>query len=283
MVIRLDRAICALSLFLVVLGRGCMSCGAFISLDSQVREAGMGGPCAACLGISTGGAGLTQLAGARLAVSYSELYGLDELRLVAASYGGPGPTGRMGAGFRSFGAEAYREDLIWVGAGWMMGSRAAAGGSLKVMHLAIAGYGEDVTLGADVGMLLWPGADRGFTLGLLVENANAPTIGCSEDPLPTGTHVGCRWQATPQLVLAAEIFQEGVFGPQYRVGQEILLSRLLTLRAGVRTAPASFSAGVSVGNERIAFDYAWRTHPLLGATQMAGMRISLGDLTGGSG
>lgn len=243
----------------------------------------MGGPWAAGFGISTGGAGLTQLAGARLAVSYSELYGLDELRLVAVSYGGPGPTGRMGAGFRSFGAETYREDLIWVGTGWMIGRRAAAGGSLKVLHLVIAGYGEDVTLGADVGMLVWPVADSGFALGLLVENANGPTIGCSEEPLPTATHVGCRWQATPQLVLAGEIFQEGIFDPQYRVGQEIVLSRLLTLRAGVRTDPASFSAGVSVGSERIAFDYAWRTHPLLGATHMAGMRISLGGRSGGSG
>jgi hypothetical protein len=236
----------------------------------------MGGPFAVGAGVSTSGAGIAQLARAELAFFYSELFGIDDLRLVAITYGGPGPVGKMGAGFRSFGGSTYREDVLWLGSGWMVGERVALGGAVKLMYLVIAGYGEEMIGGADVGIQTWPAGEESFALGMWIENVDGPSIRSAGERLPAAAHVGFHWRPTGQLLVAGEIFQERGFDPQYRVGQEISISPLVTLRAGIRTDPASFSAGLSVGNEQVVFDYAWRSHPVLGATQMAGVRIFFG-------
>jgi hypothetical protein len=183
----------------------------------------------------------------------------------------------MGAGFRSFGSSLYREDIFWIASGRLMVERIAVGGAVKAMHLTIAGHGEDIALSSDIAVEAWPGDGEEFSVALWLENVNDPVLGGAGEHIPSATHLGFFWRATPNLALAGEIFQEGVFDPQYRMGQELVLSPLVTLRAGVRTDPASFSAGFSAGTEEIIFDYAWRTHPMLGATQMIGLRITFGS------
>jgi hypothetical protein len=203
------------------------------------------------------------------------LYGMSELRTVAASVSCPLASGAIGAAASRFGFELYKETAASVGAGFLVLPGVAFGGTFHVRSLAIAHYGSCLSWTMDAGFVAeildqtWIGTSVRSLLGsvpLMPGNRMPRTLCCGGAVSPAGG-----------TLLVAELEKEGEYPINARIALELFVTEYLAIRTGAATNPQIFSAGASVRLGVAEFGYAGFLHSELGWTHAVELRLRGGE------
>lgn len=266
--------------------------GAFDDIEVSARARALGGATAAWLGDDYAPfhnpASLAWLDGVNGAASYVRPFGFDFLSQSTAVAGLalPGRLGGVALGVRRFGVRWLGEDLtgettvaLAHGIHLLRDSQSelAVG---WVMDLYSLDYGRSVT-GIDPGSATGVGLGLGATavvrdrtrVGFQALNLNSPALGerDSQD-LRRAVSVGVSYQPYPTVETVLDVTHELGREVQYRGGAEFALTDLVWLRAGIRTEPNTFTAGIGLAHKGIGFDYGFSTGGVLGETHQFGLR-----------
>ncbi len=261
----------------------CMNAGralaAFERHVESVRACGMGGAGLAFGADAWGGlmnpAGLAGMKGTVIAVaSAPSPFGLSELSRTACALSGP--LGRFAASVsaEAYGYELYREFTLSAALALDCGGGIRAGGSVTLNSLSIAGYGSARCAGCDVGMILE--IVRGLEVGACVFDANAPSPGISRESIPRTIEAGLAFRAADGFLVACDAVGDPRFPAEIRLGAELVLGGVFSLRGGVSTYPSAFSAGAGIRLGPADIEYAFCAHQELGFTHHVGLSVHLG-------
>lgn len=169
-------------------------------------------------------------------------YGLSEVSDVAATIIYPTDFGILTAGAHRYGYDLFNENRLRVGyknavSGFHYGI------VLNYSHVVQGGgYGSAGALGFDVGMAA--PILSGLWIAAKATNVNQPAYGSrNEEELPRNLSVGLSYQLSDIALFSTEVFKDVRFPIAYRGGIEINIIGGLMGRAGITTAPQTFSAG----------------------------------------
>lgn len=169
-------------------------------------------------------------------------FGLVEVSDLAASVTYPTKMGVLAAGAHRYGYDLFSENRLR--AGYKHSVRGFHYGLvLNYSHVVQGGgYGSAGALGIDIGLAasilpeLWIAAKA--------TNVNQPTYGSRNDEeLPRNLSVGFSYELSDIALFSTELFKDVRFPMAYRGGVEVNIFGGLTGRAGITTAPRTFSAG----------------------------------------
>ncbi len=202
---------------------------------------------------------------AALSLMVSQAYGLEALRLRAATYVQPVVRMVVAAGIRTFGFDAYRETHLWLGLARTLHPATRRplhlGLSLRYQHVSIERYGATGALG------LWAGLQAGvfpwLTVGMAATNLNAPRL-AGRESLPRTLQLGLAYHPAAPFQLLVDVYKDLRFPPDFRAGVEIKALSALVLRAGMGTVPERFTAGFGLTIGPLQTDVAVEYHAVLG-------------------
>lgn len=169
-------------------------------------------------------------------------YGLSEISDIAASIVYPTEIGVLAAGAHRYGFDLFSESRLRIGY-----KNAVAGFHYGIIfnysHVKQGGgYGSAGAFGIDLGLAapilpdLW--------LGAKATNINRPTYGSrNEEELPRSLSIGLCYRLSDIALFSTEVLKDVRFPLSYRGGIEVTVIGGLVTRAGITTAPQTFSAG----------------------------------------
>jgi hypothetical protein len=216
------------------------------------------------------------------AASFVRPFGYDfSQQFVASGTMGVGRWGGLGLGVRHFGVDYRGENLtgettISLAHGFQltkdMLSTLAAGWSVNVYHLE---YGLSVDTnpsqpgsGIDPGSATTVGIDLSAQatiynrtrVGFYALNVNNPSIGKTDkEDLNRRVGAGVAYMPYKGVTTALDISTQLGDPVQFRGGTEFAVNEYLTLRAGIRSEPSIFTAGVGISQYGITVDYGFST------------------------
>ena len=233
----------------------------------------MGG---ACVALAAGpeaahcnAAGLAEVRSAAASFSYTYPFGLQELALHSSCVAVPSTAGCFSAGLISYGFELYREDSVSLGYANSIRPGLAVGLNLKASRLTIERFGTGSAVALDLGLLAKP-TDR-FRTGIAAWNILGTRVG--GESLDQSLALGAAFDPHAHLTLCADAHKDLDRPLQIRCGAEYRLGDLLALSAGAGNAPTEFSCGLGVRLGHWRFDYAVRTHLVLGLSHALSVAI----------
>lgn len=148
------------------------------------------------------------------------------------------------------------------------------GTNFHIHTLTIKGYGNDYTIGMDVG-IMFPLANN-LLLGFSAKNINAPTIGRMKEKLPQIFLFGTSYSPINNVFLLIDYEKEIMFDGSLKAGFEYWVFEFGALRFGVNSKPSTVSAGLGLKYLSMKIDYAIISHQELGLTHS----ITIGYLWG---
>jgi hypothetical protein len=273
---------------------------AFDDVEVSPRARAMGGANAATIGDEFAPfhnpASLAWIDGVSGAASYVRPFGFDFVSqsVAVAGFGLPRRLGGLAVGVRRFGVTWLGESLtgettVSLAHGFHLmrdrQSEAAVGWALNLYSLD---YGRTVT-GLDPGSATGVGVNFGASavvrdrtrVGFQALNLNNPAIGdYDQEGLHRSVAVGVSYAPYAGVETALDIAHELGRAVQYRGGAEFEVGDLFRLRAGVRTEPSTFTAGIGLLQGGFGFDYGFSTGGVLGETHQFGLRYRF---SGGNG
>lgn len=223
--------------------------------------------------------------------SYVRPFGFDFVSqsAIAASTALPGRLGGVGIGVRHTGVEWLGERLTgettvaFAHAFHLLRDRQselAVGWAVNVYALD---YGASVT-GLDPGSATSVGITVGATarvrdrtrVGFQALNLNQPNIGDRDkQDLTRCVTVGLAYAPYPGVQTVLDLCNQLGETVRYRGGAEFEVADFLWLRAGVRTEPQAFTAGLGLRHRGVHFDYGFSTGGVLGETHQLGLGVAL--------
>lgn len=200
--------------------------------------------------------------GVELLSSHTRLFSLSELSYTSLAV--VWPTSRWGAwgvGYNRFGPSFYQEEEASVAHAVRISSRASVGYALKRSSIRLRRYGSASALGVDAGVFgHWH--PKG-TVGFCFRNANRPRFGASPEGPSQEMRVGLTFRPLEMFLTSLDMVKPVRGGLSYRMGEEVRLAPLLTLRFGVETSPNRYSVGTAFSFKGGRLDYALLSHPFL--------------------
>lgn len=173
----------------------------------------------------------------------------------------------LGAGSMALGR--FRESDVQVVLAGSPAARTWLGVGTHVLLLNPDGVNSDFALSFDVGGWYAPGR---FALGAAAASLNRPRWQDDEEQ-PARLTLSVAWQLVDELLVAADVIRQAG-NESVACGTEFRLAPPLCLRAGVLTAPLQYAGGLGVRVGVLGFDYAWRFHPQLKGTHVAGLSLA---------
>ena len=253
---------------------------AFEDLSTSGRFLGMGSAFVAVAegseSLLTNPAGLSQTNNASLSLFYSRPFGIQELTHETITSVLPTKVGNWGFGFQGFGNSLYCESTIAIGWSHHVQQRFYFGVSFRSARLRIERYGSDNTFIFDTGCILKL-TDQ-CQWGASISNLFQSRIGKSEEPLPQIMRTGIGYEPFQGILLSVEIDKDVRYPFEIRAGAEIRPLSPLALRFGFGREPDFFSAGFGLIWKYCIFDYAFTTHPILGATHQGSVSFYIKSL-----
>ncbi len=236
--------------------------GAFVGLSDD------------CWGIFYNPAGLSRLIHNEAAVYYSPRpFGLNELSTTALAANYSTKFGTFALAAKKYGFELYKEISGTLSyANSFLGIN--IGTSFHIHTLTIKGYGNDFTIGVDIG-IMFPLAYN-LLFGFSAQNINVPTIGRIKEKLPQVFSFGTSYSPINNLFLLMDYEKEIMFDGTVKAGFEYWLFEFTALRFGVNEKPSTISAGLGLKYSSMKIDYAIISHQELGLTHS----ITIGFLWG---
>lgn len=231
-------------------------------------------------------AGLS-LAGNGIASSYTKLYGNDfqELTTLAFSYDLPKKLGIIGLGIESMDVDYLDVNLMSEKVYNLthsftllkdIHSEIYVGYSFNLYTLDMDTFGNETNMGINLGVLAI--LHQRTRLAFTISNLNDPDFGEENDAeLAQKMAIGIAYEPYPNVTTAVELKKTyglgGVEGEKTEIhaGTEFKVHDLLTLRAGVRNQPASYSMGAGIHAYGLQIDYGYSTHSVLNGTHHIGL------------
>ncbi len=205
-------------------------------------------------------------------IGYTQLFGCDfaQVSSFAFSLQLPRKFGRLGFGLLSLDSE-YLDVTLLSEKNYVLShsvnilkdihSELNLGYSLNMYHLKISGFGNQSTLGVNLGLLavLHDRTRFGFT----VFNLNNPTVGKDNShELPQRMALGISYAPYSTVMTNLEL-QKALDGDtQIHFGSEVKIIDQFALRVGARTNPNSLSAGARFDLYNVLIDYGVNTHTM---------------------
>lgn len=208
------------------------------------------------------------------AASYVRPFSYDfSNQSVVAGVTGIGRWGGVGLGVRHFGVDYKGENLtgettVSLAHGFQvlhdLESSVAVGYTLNLYSLS---YGTSIT-GIDPGSATSVGVDLSAQaivhdrtrVGFYALNVNNPSIGKTDhEELIRRVGAGVSYEPYTGVTTALDISNELGEPVQFRGGTEFQVTDFMWLRAGVRTEPNIFTAGVGISHFGIKLDYGFST------------------------
>ncbi len=216
------------------------------------------------------------------AASFVRPFGYDfSEQIVASGTMGLGKWGGLGVGVRHFGVEYHGENLtgettVKLAHGFQllrdMQSTLAAGWAVNLYHLD---YGMSVDADpARPGSGIDPGSATAFGIDLSAQatiyartrvgfyalNVNNPSIGSTDkEDLIRRVGAGVAYVPYKGVTTALDISSQLGEAVQFRGGTEFEVNDILRLRAGIRSEPSIFTAGVGISQYGVTVDYGFST------------------------
>jgi competence ComEA-like helix-hairpin-helix protein len=196
---------------------------------------------------------------------------LAELRTTAAGIVYPFNRMSGGVAVHRFGYDTYNETIFSVAIGKTLSDGIALGGSINWYHLNIAGYGSAGVPGLTAGIR--SEITRRVTLAAALVNLNRPVIGENANRLPQVVMLGISFSPHRLLTFYTELNKDILFPAEFSLGIELLPIEDLSFRAGLNDGRSSVAGGLRLGISRIAFEYAFEWHLLLGQTHFLTLSV----------
>ncbi|HOW28170.1 MAG TPA: helix-hairpin-helix domain-containing protein [Elusimicrobiota bacterium] len=232
----------------------------------SARASGMGEAMTAVIGDANSlyynPAGLRFSKHSELLTSYSQIMAMSDLTYSVAAFSFPTRRfGGWGFSYSQFGPAFYQETEIAVTNSVFLSPQASFGYTLKQSSLKLKRYGSGSAMGIDLGVA---GQVHPMVhVGVSVRNANQPNLGSIPESPSQDLRAGLVFRPVAGYVTALDTVKPVNGELSYRAGQEVQLSRLLSLRFGVQTSPNRYSAGLGFRFKGGRFDYAFISHPYL--------------------
>jgi len=197
---------------------------------------------------------------------------LAELRSLGAAYAMPVSGGAFAVSVQYFGMKEYNEQRFGLAYGRQIFPGTSIGAQINVFTTRIPGYGNTLTLNAEIGLQtrLLPK----LLLGLHVANP-VQTVTRGGDRLPTLLRTGLAYESSDKLLVVFELEKDIDFPLRAKTGFEYRPHEQVFLRLGASTQPASASLGAGYTLPGgLAFDFAAAWHSYLGITPAFGLTYS---------
>ncbi len=256
---------------------------AFEQRQLFARSSALGGAYSASYGESESiyynPAGLINLPKYDVAFSYTNPYGMNILSDTTLSFATEIKSfGRVGFLWNSFGFDLYNENSIYFAYSQNLSLNFSVGANIKSQSLTIKDYGSKSVLGIDLGFMgiISPSV----ITGVVIKNVNSPEI-VLEEKLSRETVTGVRLEFIKNSPSYIDMIKPQLEDVYFKLGQEIFLNPVLTLRTGVETGskdkPAKYSFGFGIFYKDFLFDYSNVTHPYLGVQHLFSLGIRIGQ------
>ncbi len=223
--------------------------------------------------------GLGQMEYREFAVYYSPApYGLTDLSTAAVSYAEPTKFGTIGAAFKTYGFDLYRENNFMVSYGSSYKNRIFYGANLNLYNLHIQNYNNATAFGIDIGALAY--IAKSLQFGFFGKNITGTKIGESKEKIAQVYRTGLMYQPEDFLRIAAEAEKDVRYPLSIRGGIEYNVIEFIDLRFGVGSEPTLFSAGVGINYNMFSFDYGFTKSEDLGFTHLGTVSFNFGGAKG---
>jgi hypothetical protein len=206
---------------------------------------------------------------------FENRYLLKELSLKAIGLTLPVGKGAFGITFREFGFSLYNEMNTGISYGMRLTRHFSVGVQINNIRLHVAdGYKDNSVCSCELG-LQFKASDH-LWLGLHITNPVPEKFSSvTNDRLTTLMSFGLSWRISEQVHPDLEIEKDLTHKPALKAGIEYLPSKLLFVRIGFLTNPASFTFGFGIKVGNIQFDIASSYHMVLGYSPQASMTYIL--------
>jgi hypothetical protein len=185
-------------------------------------------------------------------------YGISALTDIAAVITWPAEFGIVGGGAHRYGSDLFNKTRIRVVYANAY-QRFHYGAAIHYNHVVQGGpYGSLGAFGIDVGVSAL--ITKGLWIGAKATNINEPSYGhygrddkMSED-LARNLSIGFSYQLSDVALFTTDVVKDVDFLLSYRAGLEVKLIKNLKARAGITTAPQTFSGGFGYNTKYFGAD-----------------------------
>jgi hypothetical protein len=192
------------------------------------------------------------------------VFGMWEIKRGALVAAATFPVGTFALSLSGLGFDLYHETCVSVAAAHELSHRVVLGIGFDVYSLSIRGYGGDQAVGVDFGALLR--IAPGISYGVAIHNANRPSMGDDEEPVPQSMSMGISVHPFPQALVAVSMQKDSHYPFELSIGAEVVLEDVIIVRLGASHEPSTVAAGIGVRTSLLTLDYAYTMHPDLGGT-----------------
>ncbi|MFA6540119.1 MAG: hypothetical protein WCT99_00810 [Bacteroidota bacterium] len=176
-----------------------------------------------------------------------------------------------GLGMHTFGFSLYRENVATLCAAQRLSENIFVGIGMEVYQISIQGYGNDVNIGIDLGLI--SRLNETISIGVSLQNINAPKIGGEENSIPQSIVSGISYSPVSNAKLLLDVIKDIHYPVSYRVGLEVSPLDAITFRGGVQEETSRVFGGIGFNPGQIRFDYALSSHTDLGVTHSIGITL----------
>lgn len=271
-------------LFLIILILSAVNLKAqFENTDAGARPTALGGAFTSLsdnsFAIFYNPSGLGQMKYREFAAFYNPApYGLTDLSTASISYAEPTDFGTIGAAFKTYGFELYRENNFILSYGNNYKDKIYYGANINVYNLHIQNYNNATAFGLDLGAMAY--IAKFLQWGFFGKNITGAKIGESKEKIAQVYRTGFMYQPENYLRIIAEAEKDVKYPISIRGGIEYNVIDVLDLRFGAGSEPAVFSAGIGINYNMFSFDYAFTKSSDLGFTHLGTVSFNFGGLKG---
>ncbi|MEO6694114.1 MAG: hypothetical protein ABIY50_07800 [Ignavibacteria bacterium] len=219
--------------------------------------------------------GLGQMKYREVSVFYSPSpFGLSGISTAALTYAEPLKFGTLGLGIKTLGFDLYRETNVSLSYGNVFRGKIFYGINVNLYNLKIQNYNSASALGADIGAMAY--ITDFLKWGFFAKNFTGTKIGESKEKLSQVYKTGFTVQPRNDFNLIVEAEKDVRYPLSFKGGLEYFVNDFVDIRAGVGTAPTSFSGGITINYNIFQVDYAIYNHRDLGVTNQGSITINFG-------
>jgi len=143
------------------------------------------------------------------------------------------------------------------------------GYTLNMYHLSFDGYGAQSAIGVNLGTIAT--LHQRTKIGFTVTNLNNPKVGKNNlHELPQKMVMGISYEPYTGIHTSLELKKPFAGTTEIHAGTELQITKIFALNFGIRSNPASYSAGAQFTLYDMIVNYAFNTH-ILGDTHHFGL------------
>lgn len=218
-------------------------------------------------------AGLTGVTSPHFLFACDHRYGLAGFNTVTAGFVFPTRYVKAGISFERFGDQLYNEQKLGIAFSHKL-DRVSLGLKVNYFQVAISETGTHKRLLFELGGITEITPKLFF--GAHVYNFNQARMANYQDErIPTVLKAGLSWRPISKVMLNAETTKDIDFPATFNAGVEYEAVKNVYLRTGISTNPTINYFGLGLQHKQLGFDYALRTHPILGWSHHLSMSLKI--------